>query len=202
MASRFGRLARVADKLNGVAKLGMKLDRVARADNLARKVGLLKPVTTREFWKAKGQMGKIGDRLSLQKWSSQGYRPVAQQVTLQSKVAVKANGKPVRAIADHVFADDAGGGSLFGVEAKNGLGADLRTGQRVVYPEMRNTGVEVRGDKLAGEGLPSGSTLQGDVHVDHWYHPHDAPSVGTQAAIQGGAQAAKAAGDDQPFLPA
>jgi hypothetical protein len=201
-ASRFSRLARVADKMSDVARVASKVDKIGRADNLARKVGLLKPVTGRQMWKAVNAQGKVGDALSLTKWSGKGYRPVAQQVTLHSKTVLKPNGKPVEARADHFFADDANGGKLFGVEAKNGLNAPLRPGQKVVYPEMRTTGVEVRGDKLAGEGLPSGSTVQGDVHVDHWYSPHDAPSVATQAAVQGGAQTVKAAGSDEPFVPA
>jgi len=154
------------------------------------------------MWKAVNAQGKVGDSLSLTKWTGKGYRPVAQQVTLHSKTVRKANGKPVEARADHFFADDANGGKLFGVEAKNGLNAPLRPGQKVVYPEMRTTGVEVRGDKLAGEGLPSGSTVQGDVHVDHWYSPHDAPSVATQVGVQVGAAGVDAVGGERFEIPA
>jgi hypothetical protein len=180
----------------------MKVDRLGRADKLARRVGLLKPLTGRQRGALSRKAGIIGEDMSARKWTGKGFRPVAEQVSLKSPAGKYANGKPIRARVDHVFADDASGGTLFGVEAKNGLSADLSKGQSHIYPEMQNTGVEVRSDSLRGEGYPVGSTLQGDVHVDHWYSPPDSPSVGTQAAVQVGAEGAQAAGDDQPFVPA
>jgi hypothetical protein len=206
MASRFSRLTRVADKLNGVARVANRVDNVGRADHLARRVGLLKPMTRRQTFQRIGAMGRLGENLSVQKWTNQGYRPVAQQVTLHSKTTTyssgRKSGKPVEAIIDHVFSDDASSGTkLFGVESKNGVGADLSSRQATVYPEMETTGVEVRGNKLGGEGYPSGSTLQTDVHVDHWYSPHDSPSVGSQVAVQVGAEGAQQVGNDEPFLP-
>jgi hypothetical protein len=116
-------------------------------------------------------------------------------VTLESKTARHADGQLMRTDVDHVFADDAGG-TLFGVESKNGLRARSSRGQRQVYPEMGNTGVTVHGNELAGEGFPDGSTLHGDVHTDHWYSPPDATSLGTHAAVQTGAQGVKAAGSE------
>jgi hypothetical protein len=205
MASRFGRLARVADKLNGVAKVASKVDRVGRADHLARRVGLLDPLTRGQVFQRIGAMGRIGESLSMQKWANKGFRPVAEQVTLHSKTAVNASGrragKPVEAIMDSVWGHYDRPGGLFGVESKNGLGADLSPRQATVYPEMQTTGVEVRGNKLAGEGLPSGSTLQGDYTVDHWYHPHDAPSVASQVGLQVGIEGAQEVGNGEPFVP-
>jgi hypothetical protein len=186
-SARFGRLARVGEKLNKVARVAMKVDKVGRADKVMRNVGLMKPLTRAQQGALSRKAGVIGEDLSAQKWTNAGYRPVAEQVSLKSPTARYASGKPVRARVDHVFADD-GSGSLFGVEAKNGLSADLSKGQRQIYPEMRNSGVEVRSDSLRGEGYPVGSTLKGDVHVDHWYSPADAISPGKQAVVQVGAQ--------------
>jgi hypothetical protein len=205
MASRFSRLARVGDKLNGVARVATRVDNFGRGDHLARRVGLLQPMTRGQTFRRIGAMGRRGESLSMQRWANRGYRPVAEQVTLHSKTQVttsgRRTGRPVEAIMDSVWADDANGGTLFGVESKNGVGADLSPRQARVYPEMQTTGVEVRGNKLAGEGYPSGSTLQGDVNVDHWYSPHDAPSVGSQAGVQLGAEGLQELGDDEPFLP-
>jgi hypothetical protein len=77
MASRFGRLARVADKLNGVARKASKLDKMARGDNLARKVGLVRQLTGKERGALSDRAGLLGEKLSLQKWSGQAFRPVA-----------------------------------------------------------------------------------------------------------------------------
>lgn len=200
-ASRFSRLARVADKLSGVAKVATKVDKFGRADNLARRTGLMKPLTRSQRNADNRAMGEVGNSLSQSKWTGQGYRPVAQEVTLRSNVARRASGRPFRARVDHVFADDSGGG-LFGVESKNGLTADYTDGQRVVYPEMEATGVEVRSDKLAGEGFPSGSNLKAPVHTDRWYSPHDAPGIPTQVGVQAGAGAAGATGGDRFHVPA
>jgi hypothetical protein len=182
-----------------------RIDNFARIDHMARRVGLLQPLTRGQVFQRIGAMGRIGESLSMQKWANRGFRPVAEQVTLHSKTTKytsgKKNGKPVEAIMDSVWGHYDQPGGLFGVESKNGLGADLSPRQATVYPEMQTTGVEVRGNKLAGEGLPSGSTLQADYTVDHWYHPHDAPSVASQAGLQGGVEVAQEVGNDEPFLP-
>jgi hypothetical protein len=200
-ASRFSRLARVVDKMNSVAKVATKVDKFGRADNMARRLGLARPLTRAERNANNRAMGEVGNDLSQAKWQGMGYRPVAQEVTLRSNLFRRPSGVPWRARVDHVFADD-GGGGLFGVESKNGLTADYTDGQRVVYPEMESTGVEVRSDALAGEGFPSGSNLKAPVHTDRWYSPHDAPGVGTQLGVQTGAETVSAGAGDRYDVPA
>jgi hypothetical protein len=200
--ARLGRLARVTDKLNGVAKVAAKVDKL-RVDRVLRspKVGVLKPLTDKQLGAYWGHMGRRGESLSTQKWTSMGYTKVAKEVTLQSWNSVRRSGDPRRARIDHVFEQPGGGRPLLGVESKNGLGAGLRGDQPVVYDELAGGGVQLRTDKLAGQGLPHGSNFHADVKVDNWYSPVDATSAGSQAAVQVGAQGTKAIGSDEPFLP-
>ena len=199
--ARFSRIARVADKLNGVAKVASKVDKLGRADHLARRAGLLKPLTEGQSKALIARSGRKGEKLSRQKWTNMGYSQVAKEVTMRSHTSLRVDGvTPRRARIDHVFKSP-DGSSLVGVESKNGLSANLRGDQPIIYDELSHGGVELRTDKLAGESLPYGSNFQADVHVDHWYSPVDAPGVGTQVAVQAGAQGTKAVGSGDPFLP-
>jgi hypothetical protein len=197
--ARFARMARVMNKM---AKVASKADKL-RVDRVLRnpKVGVLKPRTERQVNAHNAHMGRRGDKLSTQKWTNMGYTKVAKEVTMQSHSSVRRNGDPRRARIDHVF-QEPGSGPLVGVESKNGLGANLRGDQGLIYREAQTpAGVELRTDKLAGQGLPYGSSFSGDVHVDHWYSPVDAPGVGSQVAVQVGAEGAAIVGDDEPLLP-
>jgi hypothetical protein len=195
MAARFGRISRVA---NRVARVSSRIDNVGRASNLARRARLMRQPTPRQVRRRNAIAGRRGERLSQRYWQNRGARPIAREVTLRSHTSRRTNGTPRRARIDHIF-EQPGGGRLLGVESKNGLGADLRGDQPVIYDELANGGVEVRTDKLADAGIPRGSNLQADVHVDRWYSPPDAPSIGQQAAVQAGAEGAEIAGDDDRF---
>ena len=195
--ARFARMARVMNKM---AKVATKVDKL-RVDRVLRNHKVLKPLTERQVNAHNAHMGRRGDKLSTQKWTNMGYTKVAKEVTMQSHTSVRRNGDPRRARIDHVF-QEPGGGNLVGVESKNGLGANLRGDQGLIYNEAQTpAGVELRTDKLAGQGLPYGSSFSGDVHVDHWYSPVDAPGVGSQVAVQVGAEGAAVVGSEEQILP-